>query len=148
MSRVPAIVFAFTLLALAPAAQAQTSAYDAMISRHAAANGVPEALVRRVIVRESRYNPRAIGKDGAMGMMQIKTATARVMGYNPASVVIPVTRREGVTSVGVVEGFRAALLGSPMPWEYILPGVVTGVLLVVVGAIYFRRMERVFVDVI
>src|SRR3990172_262274 len=50
--------------------------------------------------------------------------------------------------VGVVEGFRAALLGSPMPWEHILPGVVTGVLLVVVGAIYFRRMERVFVDVI
>ena len=81
MSRAPAIVFAFTLLALAPTAQAQTSTYDAMVARHAAANGVPEALVRRVIVRESRYNPRAIGKDGAMGMMQIKTATARAMGY-------------------------------------------------------------------
>jgi soluble lytic murein transglycosylase-like protein len=81
MTRFPAIVFAFSLLALAPSAYAQNSAYDAMISRHAAANGVPEALVRRVIVRESRYNPRAIGLGGAMGMMQIKTATARAMGY-------------------------------------------------------------------
>jgi len=50
--------------------------------------------------------------------------------------------------VGVVEGFRACLLGLPMPWQYILPGVATGVLLLVAGAIYFRRMERVFVDVI
>ena len=82
MTRFPAIAFALTLLALAPAAQAQApAAYDALVARHAAANGVPEALVRRVIVRESRYNPRAIGKDGAMGMMQIKTATARAMGY-------------------------------------------------------------------
>ncbi len=81
MTRFPAIVFAFSLLALAPAAYAQTSTYDSMISRHAAMNGVPEALVRRVIVRESRYNPRAIGLGGAMGMMQIKTATARAMGY-------------------------------------------------------------------
>ena len=80
MTRIPAIAFAFTLLALAPAAQASPM-YDAMVARHAAANGVPEALVRRVIVRESRYNPRAIGLGGAMGMMQIKTATARAMGY-------------------------------------------------------------------
>ena len=50
--------------------------------------------------------------------------------------------------VGVVEGFRACLLGLPMPWEYILPSVLTGMLLVILGAIYFRRMERVFVDVI
>ncbi len=80
MIRISATIFVFALLAFAPAAQAQTQ-FDTMIARHAAANGVPEALVRRVIVRESRYNPRAIGKDGAMGMMQIKTATARAMGY-------------------------------------------------------------------
>jgi len=92
MTRIPAIVFAFTLLALAPAAQAQApSMYDAMVARHAAANGVSEALVRRVIVRESRYNPRAIGLGGAMGMMQIKTATARAMGYtgSPAGLLDP-----------------------------------------------------------
>lgn len=50
--------------------------------------------------------------------------------------------------VGVVEGFRASLLGGPVPWEFILPGMVIGVLLVLSGAMYFRRMERVIVDVI
>lgn len=50
--------------------------------------------------------------------------------------------------VGVIEGFRAALLGGAVPWAYILPGVVMTVVLLVSGAIYFRRMERVFVDVI
>jgi len=51
------------------------------IKVHAKHNNVPEALVRRVIVRESRYNARARGRGGAMGLMQIKHATARGMGY-------------------------------------------------------------------
>lgn len=50
--------------------------------------------------------------------------------------------------VAVIEGFRACLLGLPMPWTYILPGTVTTVLLLVSGALYFKRMEWVFVDVI
>jgi len=50
--------------------------------------------------------------------------------------------------VAIIEGFRATVLGTPMPWNYIWPGVVTSVLLVVSGLIYFRRMEKVFVDVI
>jgi lipopolysaccharide transport system permease protein len=50
--------------------------------------------------------------------------------------------------VAVVEGYRACLLGTPMPWEYILPGSVVAMLLLILGMIYFRRMERVFVDVI
>ena len=50
--------------------------------------------------------------------------------------------------VGVIEGFRACLLGTSMPWQYVLPGIVTGIVLVASGALYFRRMERVFVDVI
>jgi soluble lytic murein transglycosylase-like protein len=41
---------------------------------------VPEALIRRVIVRESGYNPRA--RHGAFwGLMQIRYDTARSMGY-------------------------------------------------------------------
>lgn len=64
----------------APAGPAQ---YDAVIAKHAAANGVPEALIRRVIVRESRYNPSALNR-GHYGMMQIKPATARAMGYQGA----------------------------------------------------------------
>lgn len=50
--------------------------------------------------------------------------------------------------VGVIEGMRACLLGTPLPWPYILPGAVTVVLLFVSGMVYFRRMERVFADVI
>ena len=50
--------------------------------------------------------------------------------------------------VAVVEGFRACLLGVPMPWEFILPGSLVAVLVLMFGAVYFRRMERVFVDVI
>jgi lipopolysaccharide transport system permease protein len=50
--------------------------------------------------------------------------------------------------VGVIEGYRACLLGSPMPWAYIWPGMITAVALLIGGAYYFKRMERVFVDVI
>ena len=55
-------------------------AYADMVARHAAANGVPASLVHRVIMRESRYNPRAVSK-GNYGMMQIRLGTARAMGY-------------------------------------------------------------------
>ena len=50
--------------------------------------------------------------------------------------------------VAVIEGFRAALLGTPIPWAYIVPGLITTIVLLAAGAFYFRRMERVFVDVI
>jgi soluble lytic murein transglycosylase-like protein len=53
---------------------------DALIARHAAANNVPVELVRRVITRESRGNPRAVSQ-GNYGLMQIKLGTARAMGY-------------------------------------------------------------------
>ena len=71
-------------LALVQPAAAQTvsrAQLDAMIASHAQANGVPVALVHRLVVRESRYRPHVIGKGGAMGLMQIKTATARGLGY-------------------------------------------------------------------
>lgn len=61
-------------------ASAQRADYEAMVASHAAANGVPPELVHRVIVRESRYNPRAVSR-GNYGMMQIKLATARGLGY-------------------------------------------------------------------
>src|ERR1700732_4130495 len=63
------------------AALAQRAQYEALVASHAQANGVPEALVHRVIVRESRYQPHLIGRDGTIGLMQIKLATARGLGY-------------------------------------------------------------------
>jgi soluble lytic murein transglycosylase-like protein len=69
-------------LSLASASYAQaTQSYDALIAAHAAANGVPESLVRRVILRESRYKADLIGHGGTIGLMQIKLATARGLGY-------------------------------------------------------------------
>lgn len=49
---------------------------------------------------------------------------------------------------GVIEGFRAALLGTrPMPWDFILSGTIVSLVLAVTGAYYFKRMEKVFADV-
>jgi Transglycosylase SLT domain len=72
---------AMALLPLTQTAQAQRAEYDALIATHAQANGVPEALVHRVIVRESRYQPQLVGRGGTIGLMQIKLATARGLGY-------------------------------------------------------------------
>lgn len=58
----------------------QASAYKSMIAQHASANGVPPSLIHRVIMRESRYNPRAVSA-GNYGLMQIRLGTARAMGY-------------------------------------------------------------------
>lgn len=50
--------------------------------------------------------------------------------------------------VGVIEGIRASLLGAAMPWSYIWPGMISTIVLLLSGALYFRRMERIFADVI
>lgn len=50
--------------------------------------------------------------------------------------------------VGVIEGFRSALLGTiPMPWDWIAIGFVTATLFLVSGIFYFRSKERIFADV-
>ncbi len=49
---------------------------------------------------------------------------------------------------GVIEGFRSALLNTgPMPWDLIGMGALSGAFCFVVGALYFRRTERIFADV-
>ena len=53
---------------------------DVLIARHAAANNLPEDLVRRVIKRESGGRPHVVSA-GNYGLMQIKLPTARSMGY-------------------------------------------------------------------
>lgn len=50
--------------------------------------------------------------------------------------------------VGVIEGFRSALLGTiPMPWKWIGIGAVSAVVLFASGLVYFRTRERIFADV-
>jgi lipopolysaccharide transport system permease protein len=51
--------------------------------------------------------------------------------------------------VAVIEGFRSALLNTnPMPWDFMLVGSITALLLLLSGVIYFRRMERLFADLV
>jgi len=79
--KLPLAALAVAAALVAPATAEAGSEYDALIAQHAQANNVPEALVHRVIVRESRYQPQLVGRGGAVGLMQIKLATARSMGY-------------------------------------------------------------------
>ena len=90
----------FTLLIAAPAdPQAATAAahavdwlarsakYDVTIDAAAKFNTLQPALVRAVIVVESGFNPRALSKKGAVGLMQLNPSTAKRYGvkdiYDP-----------------------------------------------------------------
>ena len=82
MKRLLSLAWLAAAVTLVPhTVHAQRAQYDALVASHAQANGVPEALVHRVIVRESRYQPHLIGRGGTIGLMQIKLATARGLGY-------------------------------------------------------------------
>lgn len=78
---------AVILLTLSLNGQAHAQASDeilAAITQYSAEYGVPERLVHRIVKRESKYNPRASNR-GNFGLMQIKLATARTMGYRGAA---------------------------------------------------------------
>lgn len=50
--------------------------------------------------------------------------------------------------VGVIEGFRSALLGTrAMPWDLLGVGALMSIAFFLSGALYFRSMERYFADV-
>jgi soluble lytic murein transglycosylase-like protein len=55
--------------------------YTTLVSHYAAAYGVPVSLAHAVISVESNYRPNMLGSAGEIGLMQIKPATARMMGY-------------------------------------------------------------------
>ncbi|MDR3471280.1 MAG: lytic transglycosylase domain-containing protein [Devosia sp.] len=70
-------------LAYAAPEMGNAAGLNAAIGRYAALYEVPESLIRRVIVRESSYNPAA--RHGPYwGLMQIRYDTARSMGYDGA----------------------------------------------------------------
>jgi lipopolysaccharide transport system permease protein len=50
--------------------------------------------------------------------------------------------------VGVVEGFRWVLLGTPAPGPMLLVSCLVALAVLVAGAFYFRRMEKTFADVV
>jgi lipopolysaccharide transport system permease protein len=48
----------------------------------------------------------------------------------------------------VVEGFRAAMLGTPGPRHMVIPSILVVAVMLAVGLKYFRRVEGTFADVI
>ncbi len=57
-----------------------TTAFQAEIAAAAREFGVEEAIVRAVIHAESAYNPTAVSRAGAQGLMQLMPPTARRFG--------------------------------------------------------------------
>lgn len=74
------IAFLSSLSLTGPARGQAAHDVTAAIAEYSALYGVPESLVHRVVKRESKYNPKAYHR-GNWGLMQIKYATARTMGY-------------------------------------------------------------------
>lgn len=68
-----------------PAPSFSKSPYSPIISQYAKTYGVPVDLAHAVVRVESNFNPKARGRAGEIGLMQIKPATARMMGYSGAS---------------------------------------------------------------
>ncbi len=63
---------------------AKSATYDPMIERAARSAALRPELVRAVIVVESAFNPRAVSKRGALGLMQLTPSTARRYGVSNA----------------------------------------------------------------
>ncbi|MBA5777819.1 transglycosylase SLT domain-containing protein [Stappia sp. F7233] len=59
--------------------------YDDIITTTAKKHGIPAELAHAIVKVESNYNPKAKGRAGEIGLMQIKPATARGMGYKGAA---------------------------------------------------------------
>lgn len=59
-----------------------TAAYQAEITAAARQHGVDEAIVRAIIHAESAFNPNALSRVGAQGLMQLMPATARRFGVS------------------------------------------------------------------
>ena len=64
---------------------ARTKNYARLIRKAAKKHGVPERVAMAVVQVESNFNPRARGSAGEIGLMQIKPATARGLGFRGAS---------------------------------------------------------------
>lgn len=89
--------------------------------------------------RDVRYALTFVVQLLMYGAPVVYSTTAVPDSWRPLFVLNPM--------VGVIEGFRAAFLNRPMPWDWILPGLVVSAVVLTFGLFYFRRMERLFADV-
>ncbi|MBW2636937.1 MAG: lytic transglycosylase domain-containing protein [Deltaproteobacteria bacterium] len=70
-----------------PPVEKEKHPYNPIIKKAADRYEIDPALVKAIIMAESSYNPRAISKMGARGLMQLMPATAKALGvedcFNP-----------------------------------------------------------------
>lgn len=69
----------------ATSCRSDASPYDWIIEQAARLAEVPPPLLRAVIAVESGFNPNAVSRRGAVGLMQLMPATARRYGVHDAS---------------------------------------------------------------
>jgi soluble lytic murein transglycosylase-like protein len=67
---------------LRPDALYHNRSYDDVISEAAKRNGLSSSLIKALIHVESYFNPRAVSKKGAMGLMQIMPENIRLLHIN------------------------------------------------------------------
>ena len=106
-------------------------------------HSVPAALVKAVITRESSWNPRAVSRAGALGLMQLLPATAAKVGvsreelFDPAKNILAGVRllaillrhyRGDVISALTAYNARPRELFAPIPQNGETPGYVRAVL--------------------
>ena len=127
---------------------------EAAIGQARVVHAVPPALVRAVIRQESGFNPRALSRAGARGLMQLMPATAQRLGVAPAMLWDPAKNilagvrllavlldhyRGDVVSALVAYNARPRRLFAPIPQNGETPRYVWNVL-----AFYeqYRQEER------
>jgi soluble lytic murein transglycosylase-like protein len=64
--------------------EAQINSYKSIVAAASRTHGVDDALVHAVISAESAYNPNAVSRAGAQGIMQLMPATAQRYGVQNA----------------------------------------------------------------
>ena len=61
--------------------------YSTALTQAASAANVSPTLLAALVWQESRWNPQAVSRKGAMGLTQLMPGTARDLGVNPADPV-------------------------------------------------------------
>lgn len=80
-------IFIFVFINTASANSTGRNTYDNIVQEVASRHNVPAKLIHSIILAESNYDPWAVSKKGAVGLMQLMPATAREYGvvdrYDP-----------------------------------------------------------------